>query len=38
MNKKFLLIIIFSAACFIFRMSAHSQEDMQLVGYSLLVI
>ena len=32
MNKKFLLIFILSAVCFIFRMSAHSQEDLQSVS------
>ena len=37
MNKKFLLIFILSAACFIFRMSAHSQEDMQFVSADAFV-
>ncbi len=32
MKKKILLIFILSSACLIFLISAHSQEDMQLVS------
>ena len=37
MNKKILQILIFSTACLIFLISAHSQEDMQLVSADAFV-
>ena len=37
MNKKILLIFIFSSACLIFLISAHSQEDMQFVSADAFV-
>ena len=37
MNKKICFIFIFSSACLIFLISAHSQEDMRFVGADAFV-